>query len=279
MHLRSDGTLTAWGWGPYGVCDVSSESNFVKVATGYSDTLALRSDGSLAGWGYWDPNVPSGYDFVDIAVGTWYHCLALKSDGSIVAWGRNDEGQCDVPEAGSFVAIAAGSLFSLAIRSDGSIVGWGQNSLSVIDVPDGHGFVAITAGQLHGVALTSDEIITLTVKTDPNIVDTVRPHVGENSYYRDQRVYINATVFPNCPDVYYFDHWQGDVPDPESASGYLIMDADKTITAVFVAGERVCGDLCHPILQGDLNEDCYINFEDFSVYIASWLACTHPDCD
>ena len=59
----------------------------------------------------------------------------------------------------------------------------------------------------------------------------------------------------------------------------ILIDGDKTITAVFEMGERVCGDLCHPILKGDLNEDCYINMEDFVIYIDSWLACTHPDCD
>jgi hypothetical protein len=57
------------------------------------------------------------------------------------------------------------------------------------------------------------------------------------------------------------------------------MNGDRTVTAHYVADERRCGDECHPIQQGDLNEDCYINWDDFAIYAAKWLDCTHPDCD
>ena len=47
----------------------------------------------------------------------------------------------------------------------------------------------------------------------------------------------------------------GDVADPCSASTTILIDDDKTITAALESGERVCGDLCHPIQQGDLNNE------------------------
>ncbi len=86
-------------------------------------------------------------------------------------------------------------------------------------------------------------------------------------------------LFKSCAAVYHFDHWEGDVIEPNSPLTTVIMDADKTVTAVFVAAEPRCGDECHPILEGDLNRDCYVNFADFVLYAAKWMACTHPDCD
>ena len=124
---------------------------------------------------------------------------------------------------------------------------------------------------------------TLTVNAEPNDagINTVTPGVGQHSYYVGTTVDVSAAEFANCevdPNVYQFDVWQGDVNDINSASTSIIMDADETITAVFV-GNRECGDQCHPILQGDINEDCYINFVDFALYCERWLSCTHPDCD
>ncbi|MBN1786989.1 MAG: hypothetical protein JW806_01190 [Sedimentisphaerales bacterium] len=121
--------------------------------------------------------------------------------------------------------------------------------------------------------------VILSMNAEPNYVDTISPNIGQHAYYPNWPVVVNAESFIQCPDVYRFDHWQGDVTSPNSPSTVIIMDTNKTLTAVYAADERTCGDECHPILQGDLNEDCYINFEDFSMYAAQWLSCTHPDCD
>ena len=123
--------------------------------------------------------------------------------------------------------------------------------------------------------------VTLTVNVEPNDIgiDTVTPDVGQHSYWENLLAIVDAEEFIKCPDIYHFDHWEGDVADPNSAETTVTMSADKVITAVFAAGERECGDDCHPILKGDLNGDCYINFEDFALYTANWLGCTHPDCD
>lgn len=120
---------------------------------------------------------------------------------------------------------------------------------------------------------------TLTVETEPNTINTVNPSVGPHQYYEHSIIPVSAQSSTDCPYVYYFTEWQGDVMDPNSADTHVLIDGDKTIRAIFDVGDRVCGDLCHPILQGDLNEDCYVNMADFALYMESWLACTHPDCD
>ena len=123
----------------------------------------------------------------------------------------------------------------------------------------------------------------LTMAAEPNTFGaaTTSPRLGDHTYAQDWQVPIAATASFNllCPDVYEFDHWQGDVADANSAWTSVIMDSDKTVTAIYAPAERVCGDECHPILKGDLNEDCYINFLDFAMYCELWLVCTHPDCD
>ena len=117
--------------------------------------------GSVVAWGAnWNGETipPEGNDFVAIAAGE-SNSLALKSDGSIVSNIRN---MPPPPVGNDFVAIAAGgeaikkqspSSFSLALKSDGSIVGWGSNVAGVSTPPVGNDFVAIAAGHNHSMAL------------------------------------------------------------------------------------------------------------------------------
>jgi len=62
-------------------------------------------------------------DFVAIAAGSVYS-LALKQDGSIVGWGYSGYGQATPLGGNDNVAIAAGGGHCLALKQDGSIVGW-----------------------------------------------------------------------------------------------------------------------------------------------------------
>ena len=287
VALKSDGSLIAWGYKHIEDSNAPQSGeppagyDFVDIAAGQGHSLSLRSVGSLAAWGqnfYGECNVPESNDFMKIAAGRSYS-LAVKKDGSLIAWGRNHNGQCDVPEGNDFVDVAAGWYHSLAIKDDGSVVAWGRNNNGQCNVPDGNDFVAIAAGSEHSMALTSDAVNILTMSTIPAGLDCIIPGQGEHGYYLGQGVFINAPRCPNCPDVYKFDHWTGDITEPNLTFGHLIMDKDRTITAVYVADERLCGDECHPILQGDVNEDCYINFVDFALYAQRWMSCTHPDCD
>jgi len=120
--------------------------------------------------------------------------------------------------------------------------------------------------------------VMLTMQTNPNDVNTVTPPVGDHNCVLDTVVDISASRFVDCPDVYVFDYWDGDVADPCSAETTITMDTDKTVTAVFVDG-RECGDECHPYPEGDVNKDCRVNFFDIAVVANTWLECTDPNCD
>jgi hypothetical protein len=103
------------------------------------------------------------------------------------------------------------------------------------------------------------------------------PSIGTHSY--SGLIDITAEQFIDCPDSYQFDHWLGDVSDPDSASTSVYMGSDKTITAVFVNNHQ-CGDECHPNNNfGDYNHDCIINLEDFAQFALNWMLCTKPECD
>lgn len=116
----------------------------------------------------------------------------------------------------------------------------------------------------------------LTVKTEPNDVNTVTPSVGDHNC--GGVVAIGVDQFVDCPDVYNFDHWEGEVVDANAANTTVFMDGHKTITAVFLS-TRQCGDECHPYPAGDVDKDCRVDFFDISLVAGSWLECTEPECD
>jgi len=125
----------------------------------------------------------------------------------------------------------------------------------------------------------------LTVNIDPCDIgiDSIIPSIEQVIYYwPNEPISIAATSFKKCPNVYRFDHWEGDIDpdsDPNVPFTKIIMNYDKTVRAVFYQDAQKCGDECHPILQGDLDENCHIDFNDFAIYCQQWMACTHPDCN
>ena len=168
LGLKADGSIVAWGYNEFGLCNVPSpNTGFVAIAAGRSHNLGLKADGMIVAWGYnayGQCNVPSpNTGFVAIAAGANWggevaHSLGLKADGSIVAWGYNNSGQCDVPAPNAgFVAVAAGGYHSLGLRADGSIATWGNNRYGQCDVPEPNtGFVTVAAGYLHSLGLKAD---------------------------------------------------------------------------------------------------------------------------
>lgn len=144
---------------------------------------------------------------------------------------------------------------------------------------------------IYGEAIADPEPATynLIMNVVPNNIgiDTVIPSVGNHFY--GGLVSINAEQFTNCPAVYSFDHWEGDVNDPNSADTTVFMDSHKLVTAVFV-DDRRCGDECHPYPAGDVNKDCLVDltdiltFKDFSntflrIIQSNRTECTKPECD
>lgn len=298
LGIRTDGSIAYWGMNENAPnMPPPPTGNFVAVDGGWRHSMALDANDTLAAWGAdmcYDDNTPDG-NFVEFAIhacqGCWPVNFALREDGSIIGWGCCYGDWCNVPDGNGFQDIGP----YVAIDANGALTAW-KNCLIEIPavppdindpngkpaqriIPDGNGFVAVDAGNCFGIALRSSETFNLMVSVEPNFIDSVVPAVGEYEHYRGEWVYINAPRDPNCPVTYKFDHWEGDVEDPNAQSQYLTMNGNRTIKAVYVADTAVCGDECHPILKGDLNEDCYINLEDFAIYAASWLSCTHPDCD
>ena len=69
----------------------------------------------------------------------------------------------------------------------------------------------------------------LTMAVDPTAGGTTDPSVGAHTYPEDEIVALTAYAGAG----YEFDHWSGDVADPNSASTTVTMDGDKTVTAHF----------------------------------------------
>ncbi|MFO1488073.1 MAG: DUF5011 domain-containing protein [Verrucomicrobiota bacterium] len=162
LAIKSDGTVTAWGYNGDGRTNVPvGLSNVVAIAGGNAHSLALKSDGTVSAWGFnsdGQTDIPVGLSNV-VAIATRFtHNLALKSDGTVAAWGDNSDGQTDIPVGlSNVVAIAAIANDSLALKSDGTVVTWGGNPSGQTNIPVGlSNVVAIAGGGFHSLALKSD---------------------------------------------------------------------------------------------------------------------------
>ena len=133
------------------------------------------------------PPKPRGVRFAQVSAGH-DHTLAVGSDGHIYAWGDNSKGElgngtltnADTPvritdnaaiQGKTFIAVSAGTTFSMALASDGTVYTWGNNSRGEL----GNGsttdsaepvkanlratITAVSAGYWHAMALASDGTI------------------------------------------------------------------------------------------------------------------------
>ena len=126
--------------------------------------------------------------------------------------------------------------------------------------------------------LGAPEPYTLTVGAIPGEVGTVTPAPGSHEYNQCAKVELIAEDFVDCPDTYVFSHWQGDVATSSAPRTMVLMDSDKTVTAVFGVS-RECGDQCHPKPAEDLTGDCKVNLDDVYMLVGKWLQCTAAECD
>lgn len=135
-------------------------------------------------------------------------------------------------------------------------------------------------GGIRGAILVSDPptLYSLTMQVSPGGPDTIFPAIGEHEYEQGTVVPLSATDFLECPDVYEFDHWEGNVDNVSSSNTTILMNDNQTVTAVFVP-TRQCGDECHFYPVGDFDQNCYVNWADFSIFASHWLegGCTDPD--
>ncbi len=163
LAVKADGTLSTWGYRPYGLGDgnitdtatnVPGITNIVMVARGEDHALALKSDGTVWSWGkndygqlglgnYVNTNTPQLVlgltNVVAIAAGL-NHSVALLDDGTVWAWGDNFTAQLgeetslqqrpvpgQIRQLTQIVAIAGGSHNTYAVKNDGVLWGCGDN--------------------------------------------------------------------------------------------------------------------------------------------------------
>ena len=167
--LASDGSLWSWGeerlgWPVLGLANtkiqntvslrrIGNETDWVGIAVGDSQNLAIKSDGTLWAWGenlYYQlgdgtkitrptpvPSIP-GNDWKQAATGS--SSFALKNDGTLWAWGNNWAGQLgigsiephlitnavQVGTSTNWTKIWGGGIQTVGLQSDGSLWFWGS---------------------------------------------------------------------------------------------------------------------------------------------------------
>jgi alpha-tubulin suppressor-like RCC1 family protein len=171
LVLAGDGSLWSWGenrlgWPVLGLDNtniqtsthlrrIGHDADWVRIAAGMDDCLALKSDGSIWAWGanytyqLGDgtkitrptpvPSVP-GNDWQAIAAGQGTS-LAIKKDGTLWAWGSSSAGQAgiggthnktvateatQVGAATNWAKIWAGPIQTVGLQTDGSLWFWGS---------------------------------------------------------------------------------------------------------------------------------------------------------
>jgi RNA polymerase sigma factor (sigma-70 family) len=166
--LASDGSLWSWGeerlgWPVLGLKNtnlhntvslrrIGNETDWVNIAVGDSQSLAIKSDGTLWAWGenlYYQlgdstkttrptpvPSIP-GNGWKQAASGG-ASSFALKNDGTLWAWGNNWAGQLgigstkastnavQVGTSTNWVKVWAGGIQTVGLQSDGSLWFWGS---------------------------------------------------------------------------------------------------------------------------------------------------------
>jgi len=165
--IKNNGTLWGCGSNQLGSLGVNSTTqyftsfqqittatNWVKVAPSYFFTVALKADGTIWAWGqndyYQTGNAPAtaqqlspiqvgtATDWVDIAVGTDRTAFAIKSDGTIWGWGANPSSiivsgssttsvstPTQVGTDTDWVKMSVGGQHILAQKQDGTLWSWG----------------------------------------------------------------------------------------------------------------------------------------------------------
>ena len=125
------------------------------ISSGGANSRALDSSGHLWAWGYNDAErlgdgtpstrhiplaVTPDRTYTTVSAGT-HHSLALDSSGHLWAWGYNRDGQLGdgtttterhtpvaVTPDRTYIAVSAGSYYSLALDRSGHLWAWGYNS-------------------------------------------------------------------------------------------------------------------------------------------------------
>ena len=52
---------------------------------------------------------------------------------------------------------------------------------------------------------------------------------------------------------------------------------DDIVVTEAADSQGFCGDPDHPRPEGDLDENCYVDINDFAIWLTHWLECNNPD--
>jgi len=294
FHIYNDSQINISGkyidWSEGFIQQLYAHNNsYVNISGGYIDILDASDSSQLdiSGESHYSRLSAKNNSYVNISGGLMDSWLYTRNSSQVDISGGSMEGELRAED--NAILTIHGSDFAV----DGQVFGYSELT-SILgggyqDEPHRHLTGLLASGDLLDnyfrigddakIALAPPPpTFTLTIDVDPNDVgiDTTTPSVGTHNY--GGWVTISAERFVNCPDVYEFDHWGGDVTDPNSSSTTVNMNQDKSVTAVFV-DDRQCGDECHPYPAGDINKNCIVDFTDFALFCQSWLECTKPECD
>jgi alpha-tubulin suppressor-like RCC1 family protein len=140
----------------------------------------------MAAWGdnsSGQRNVPApNSGFLAVAAGTHFS-MALRENGVVAAWGDNSAGQRNVPAPNTgFTAVTGGYLHCLGIKADSSVVAWGDNSSGQCDVPEPNtGFIAVAAGLGHSLGLKATGEVVAWGSNDHGECNLPEPNTGFTS--------------------------------------------------------------------------------------------------
>lgn len=185
LGLKNDGTVICKNIcgnirdGLWEMDDVSSWSDIVAVAAGYSHNVGLKRDGTVVYAGH----VPEA---AAEALPTWESIVAidagqlitvgLKEDGTVVACGG------EVPDVSSWsgiTAVSAAGSYVMGLKADGTVVAASTKTNDPrCDVSSWTDIVAICAGLNHCVGLKADGTVVSTVIVDQDY-DLGQCNVGD----------------------------------------------------------------------------------------------------
>jgi len=235
---------------------------------GITDIMVFRPTAGIWQFGNWlYIGTGTGFDYL----GYWGK-FGLEPNDRIIAGDFDGDGYCDVMALRNGNGIVGhpnefdqGFVWINGLSDDpntsypGWMGDWPAGRWFNGDMWDDTEFDFVQAADV-----TGDGYADLIVTRDGNGI------VGDPKEFDKAEVYKNVLPDEGVAGVWY---------DGPYLNGQAWDDGDHRFFADFgpQPAPPQCGDANHPHPMGDLNQDCYVNWEDFTLFAEHWLECTDPD--